>query len=138
MEQQSFHFRDNPKLGDGNCSTIKSIVYRVNYFRDNPKLGDGNHYELPIEYMDLGISEITPNQGTEIFIQYIFFVLFDNFRDNPKLGDGNHYELPIEYMDLGISEITPNQGTEITDVWFTKNNTFLISEITPNQGTEIS
>ena len=52
------HFRDNPKLGDGNIYFLP--VVRAFYFRDNPKLGDGNPNKNKGVY-NIEISEITPN-----------------------------------------------------------------------------
>ena len=60
-----YHFRDNPKLGDGNCKVVM-IKYTPFNFRDNPKLGDGN----------------IQSRGKHNAYGW-------DFRDNPKLGDGN-------------------------------------------------
>ena len=58
------YFRDNPKLGDGNCAVYEALGLMNSYFRDNPKLGDGT----------------LSTANLSLFILY--------FRDNPKLGDG--------------------------------------------------
>ena len=87
MLKRGRHFRDNPKLGDGNFFFIHDYLPPFSNFRDNPKLGDGK--------FDMG---------------FMFNNCSSHFRDNPKLGDGKSVSTFCSFSSFlfYISEITPN------------------------------